>query len=117
MQERESRPGGGGNPRNCQSGGNDGTVFTRGRRSLQEGRAPSALGLQSPIGARRYRLISRIQGTPDSAERWALFVTRIARLIDDDEQIDQLLGALVEVPPATIAVFKRAAVRWPREPQ
>jgi len=64
-------------------------------------------------GAQRGRFISRIQRTPDSAVRWTLFIARIARLIDDDEQIDRLLGALVEASPATIAVFVRASERLP----
>jgi|SRR6516162_9361677 hypothetical protein len=63
-------------------------VDTKYAACLQGGRAPSDLAHRSPIiGAHRNRLISRIQNAPDSVDRWALVVTRLARLIDDDEGI------------------------------
>jgi hypothetical protein len=56
--------------------------------------------------ARRLRHITRIQSAPDSAGRWALFVARIARLIDDDD-VDRLLGAVVAADPAAVALYSQ----------
>jgi hypothetical protein len=54
---------------------------------------------------RRRRHIDRIQNAPDASDRWALFVARIAHLLDDDEKIDALLGALVEATPAQVTLY------------
>jgi hypothetical protein len=50
VDKREGRPvAGGGNPRNCQSGGNDGAVFKAQGHSLQGARAPAPLAPRSPV--------------------------------------------------------------------
>jgi hypothetical protein len=69
---------------------------------LQGGRVPSPLG---PRGARRSRLINRIESAPDRDARWSAFVWRIGQLLDDENQVDHLLGAIVEARPEAIAIF------------
>jgi hypothetical protein len=73
-------------------------------------RAP-ARSLANRRSARRLRHITRIQSAPDSAGRWALFVARIARLIDDDD-VDWLLDAVVAADPAAVALYSQ--IDWGR---
>jgi hypothetical protein len=69
---------------------------------LQGGRAPSPL---APRRARRSRLIGRIESAPDRDARWSAFIWRIGQLLDNDDTVDHLLGAIVEAPPEAIAIF------------
>jgi hypothetical protein len=69
---------------------------------------PSGAQRQLPLAprrARRSRLIGRIESAPDRDARWSAFIWRIGQLLDDDEKVDHLLGAIVEAPPEAIAIF------------
>jgi hypothetical protein len=77
-------------------------VNTNSAARLQGGRVPSPL---APRGARRSRLIGRIESAPDRDARWSAFIWRIGQLLDDENQVDHLLGAIVEAPPEAIAIF------------
>jgi hypothetical protein len=59
-------------------------------------------------GARRARLISRIQNQPDAAIPWHIFILKLGYLLNDDPRVDRLLAALVEASPSEIALCQEA---------
>jgi hypothetical protein len=82
---RERRPGvGGGDPRNCQSGGNDGQAYTARHRSLQERRTAELRRLH------RLRRVQTIAGMR-APRLWFEMLEQAARDLGADDYIDALL--------------------------
>ena len=69
--------------------------------------ARSVRQLSATTGARRARLIGRIQNQPDADVRWHLLLATLGVLLEDDPQVDRLLAALVEAGDAEVAAYAR----------